>query len=372
MTLSIQPSGVQSGAEKAGSVVPAGVPEEVAFEWEAFLESQPRGQYQQSVRWGWVKEGDGWRCRLETWGCGGQLAGGFLLLIKRTRLGRLGFVNKGPVLAEETPETVSAALDRVVRVALEERLQALIVQPPDASAIGSDELWGRGFCKSPVPGIIDATLVASLEGGSEGILHRLSRSARRELRLARERGVRVVEGGPADLPAFFELMCLTCRRQGARPNPSSVEALRRRWTAFGSNMRLLLALVGDELVAGLSLLRFGERCTFEKKGWNGRHAAAFPNTLLNVEAMFRAAEWGCRVVDFCAIDRSLAERMLGGQSVDEDLAKTRHAFNVRLGARPVLLPPALVRARYGWQRCWLDWLLARAFISRRLAGSSDG
>jgi lipid II:glycine glycyltransferase (peptidoglycan interpeptide bridge formation enzyme) len=338
-----------------------------AVRWEGFLRNHPLGQYQQSVRWAWVKEGEGWRSRLVTWSdCNGSMAGGSLLLIKNTRFGRVGFVNKGPVLKEEHPNSIGLAMQRLLDTAASERVRALIVQPPDESRIAPADLRSHGFCRAPVPGIIDATLIASLEGGQEGVRSRLSRTARKQARQAQDRGVQTVEGTRADLPVFFELMCVTCRRQGVPPNPASVEALYRRWDAFTPDIRLFLATVKGEAVAGLLVLRFGDRCVFEKKGWNEKFPEAHPNTLLNVEAMMRAAAWGCRVVDFGAMDRSLAERMLAGKAVETELAATRYAFNLRLGARPVLLPEARVWIPWKWQRPWLDWLLSVPAFARRL------
>lgn len=340
--------------------------------WERFLASHPLGQYQQSVRWARVKQGDGWSARLKTWTSGHELAGGFLMLVKKTRLGRLGFVNKGPVLREETPEFINEALNRLVRTAQEEQLRGLIVQPPDFSKIRREHLHRHGFSLRAVPGIIDATLIASLEGGAEAIYKRLGSTARNEARRAMERGVRVVEGDQADLPVFFDLMCQSCVRQKVRPNPSSVQALRLRWEAFGHDIKLLFADVGNERIAGLLLLRFADRCTFEKKGWNEKYPKCFPNTLLYVEAMRKAAEWGCRSADFGAMDRSLAERILKEGTAPGELAATRHSFHYRLGGMPVLLPPAQIRVWPRFLTGCMDFCLAWPRLSRWLGHRVGG
>jgi len=318
------------------------------------------------MRWARVKQGDGWQGLLHLWDSAGRIEGGFLLLIKATRWGRIGFVNKGPVLAREGPESVRDALRRVLDVARTERLRALVLQPPDRSSIRWEDLRHFGFCRAPVPGIIDATLIASLDGGREGILARLSRTARKQVRSALRHGVGIVEGTRSDLPRFFELMCHTCRRQGVTPNPANVEGIYRRWDAFQSQVKVLFARIGEELVAGRLLICFGVTCTSEKKGWNERFPEAHPNTLLSVEAMVRAAEWGCRYMDFAAMDRRLAERMLRGEDVEKEISSTRYNFNLRLGARPFLLPCAHVWMPRAWQRPWVDWVLSRRWLARQL------
>lgn len=344
----------------------AGTHEVEASNWDNFLRGNPRGQYQQSSRWAWVKAGEGWDARVETWGESGEIAGGFQLLIRSTRWGRIGFINKGPVLAQETPKAIQEALRSVVQFARSERLRALILQPPDLSRIQQEDLERVGFCRGAVPGIIDATLIVSLEGGPESIRARMGRTSRREVRQAIERGVQIVEGARSDLPRFFELMCHTCRRQGVAPNPGTVEALYWRWDAFGPDIRLLFATVRGEAVAGLLLHKFGSRCSFEKKGWSEAHPEAHPNTLLHVEAMYHAAAWGCNNVDFCAMDRPLAERMLRGENVEQELAETRHAFNIRLGARPMLLPSAQVCVFKPWQKWLLNWCLGKPGMAWRM------
>lgn len=344
--------------------MPEGVDSERAIQWEHFLWNNQRGHYQQSVRWAWVKQSEGWRARLETWSRGGSVRGGFLLLIKLTRFGKLGFINKGPVLTDESPECVREALDRVLESAETERLRAVIVQPPDASQISPEDLQRVGFCRSPVPGIIDATLIASLDGGADAVFRRLGPTTRNEVRRGRERGVVVEEGKRSELDIFFDLMCHTCRRQGVQPNPASVEAFHRRWQAFGPLMRLILARVEGETVAGLTMLHYGQRCTIEKKGWNERHARAFPNTVLYVESMIRAAEWGCEVMDFGSMDRPLAERMLRGEDVKRELASTRHAFHYRLGGRPLLQPLAQVLVWPTWLGSLVGHCLARPTLVR--------
>jgi len=128
--------------------------------WEAFLAANPRGQFQQSWRWAEVKVAEGWQGVLETWPAGAEeLAGGFLMLIKATRLGRVGFVNKGPVLREETVVELAKALAAIQRVAREQHLRAVILQLPDGSQIAPELLWRKGFGKSPVAGVLDATLI---------------------------------------------------------------------------------------------------------------------------------------------------------------------------------------------------------------------
>ena len=62
------------------------------------------------------------------------------------------------------------------------------------------------------------------------------------------------------------------------------------------------------------------------------------NFLLHVEALRWASEKGYRTFDFVALDREIAENLLANKLLDEKQRKTRHMFNLRRAANPMLLP----------------------------------
>ena len=349
-------------------VIPTSSPDNSGLaEWEAFLEAHPLGQFQQSTRWAKAKAADGWEARLFTFRNAEELTGGFLILIKLTRWGRVGFVNKGPVLEEESASHIQLALDAVRRVVVEERLRALVLQPPDLSQISPNSLRAAGFSSWSVPGVLDATAWASLEGGPEAIRARMGRTAQKECHQALAKGVRIFEGDASHLGLFFDLMAHTCQRQGVDPNPPSVKTLQAVWNSFGSRVHLLFAQIEAQTVAGLLILCFGNRSTFWKKGWNEKFPEAHPNTLLNYEAMVRSHAWGCNFVDFTGMDRTLAERWgASDKSVHADLNKTRHAFNIRLGAVPRILPPARLYTPSRFGRIWAGIAIRARFLRNAL------
>lgn len=342
--------------------------ERVASGWEEFLRQNPRGQFQQSLRWAEAKALDGWSAEVQVWPRPEWIEGGFMMLYKSSRFGRVGFVNKGPVCREETPEAVASAIESVCQKARALGLRALVVQPPDASGIGTEDMVRHGFLGVRVPGVVDAAAMCRVDGGRPAIEGQMSRSAKQNCRQAVRRGVEVVEGRRDDLPVFFDLMLGSCRRQRARPNPARVEALERLWDAFDPDVRLFFARLQGQAVAGLLLIKFGKRCTFWKKGWNERVPETHANALLNFHAMVEAAEWGCDEVDFVAMDRRLAERWKPGHTMDDELGQSRHAFNLRLGARPVLLPRAQVYVSSRVLRPLVGLLLSRPALARLIEG----
>lgn len=337
-----------------------------AAEWDAFLGSNERGQFQQASGWGRTKALDGWNSERIGLRDEEGIAAGVQLLWKRTRLGCIGYVSKGPVLRDENQPAIAAALDALQRKARELHLLAMIVQPPDRSRIPSDLMVSRGFSRSPVESVIRSTAIIDVTGGIEACRKGMSRQARREMRRAAEQGVTIRTGDRSDLPSFFDMMCYSSARQGSRPNPSRAELLRALWDAFPERLNLWLAMRGKELVAGLLGIAFNDRLTLWKKGWSPGHQALFANTLLNGTAIEWAASTGLREVDFVGMSLDNAETLLGGQSLSEKQRRTRDFFNLRLGAQPALLPPARLyitasALRWGYRTLarvnWLDRLI---------------
>jgi lipid II:glycine glycyltransferase (peptidoglycan interpeptide bridge formation enzyme) len=311
-----------------------------AAAWDAFLERTPLGQFQQTSRWARVKALDGWKAERVWLDPRRPDAGGLQLLWKPTRLGNMGYVSKGPVLPNEDQSAVNALLTELQSTAARLGLRALILQPPDQSAITPSDLHRHGFGTKPLDSVIRATAVIDVSAGRAALLARMNRQVRREARLAAERGVTVRQGGREDLACFFALMELSCRRQQTAPNPARVELLEALWDEFSPNIILGLAAVHGEPVAGLLMLGHGSRLSFWKKGWDSKDRHSFANCLLNVEAIGWAHDRGYQTVDFVGLDPQIAETLATGGQLTESQLRSRHMFNLRLGAEPKLLPPA--------------------------------
>jgi hypothetical protein len=262
------------------------------------------------------------------------------LLWKQGRLARIGYVSKGPVLQEESDAAVHAALDSVKAAARRLRLAAVVVQPPDDSAISTDTMVGHDFLREPLQSVVRATAIVSLEGGADGVVGRMSRTARQDWRSARRAGVNLRWGKRNDLDLFFRLMCESSRRQHAIPNPGRVELLDALWNAFPERLSLAFAEHGGVAQAGLLMIRQGHRILFWKKGWNTEQPRLFANQFLMTECLCWASGMGFVSADMLAMSPEIAATLLSGAGLSEEQRRNRDLFNLRLGARPKLLPPA--------------------------------
>ncbi|MBX3748156.1 MAG: GNAT family N-acetyltransferase [Verrucomicrobiae bacterium] len=343
--------------------------------WDAFLEGSILGQFQQSAAWAGVKAVEGWDGLCMVLKREGRIAGGAQVLHKRTRFGRLAFVNKGPVVEPGDMETREEALRQLVTLQRREGWRALLVQGPDGDPDGLEPLRRHGFVEERLMNIIDSTLMIDLGDGWEAVRGRFRRKARRNLRPVADDPLTVVEGGEADLETFFELMRNTCRRQGVRPNPGRIEGLRAMWEGFHPQGRIHVPFVerrGRKVAGGLCFC-FRDRVTFWKKGWDPEGGGSTVNFVLTAEVIRWAAERGYRWLDFATLDRDIAQAMARGEEPPEDLTDRRDFFNLSFGGQAHLLPGPMIRlanpvAALGYRLATSGPLLRRAQrVLRRLA-----
>jgi len=317
-----------------------------AERWDEFLEAQEEGQFQQTTFWARAKEPEGWRPFRLLLRQDQQIVGGVQVLVKQTRLGRVGFVSKGPVVGPGAESGLRQLHQSLIQAQREQGWLALVLQAPDrAQAAGPEP--GLGFLRERMLGVIQSTLVVDLSVGREAVQAGFRRTVRKEIRQAQERGVSIVEGQEAELPAFFALMDATCRRQQTKPNPPDLPATQALWKAFAARGQARLHFAvheGRKLAGGLSLF-FGPRATFWKKGWSQTETELHANTLLTSDAIRWAADHGYRGLDFVVLDRDIAEAMTQKRELPADAPTRRDWFNLGFGGQGWLLPPAWIRFR---------------------------
>jgi len=309
-------------------------------EWDTFLQTLPFGQFQQSSLWAAVKTGDGWHPLRVIIRQDEIILGGFQILFRSRKMIREGYLNKGPVYREADPDLLNWLLDLIERTARSHGIDVLVLQAPDDDQSFTALQNQRRYAANGLASIITATFCIPLGRDLPPAETRMRRTVRLEARQAVRRGVVIREGGVSDIPAFFEMMCVTCRRQETSPNPSSEGALLRLWSVFVAKRlaRLTIAECDGKPTAGLLTLRFGTRVTQWKKGWNEEFREKHPNTLLAFESIQWAERHGGTCVDFVGGDRAYAHAILDGKVPSEDLRASRYFFLLGFGAEPRLLP----------------------------------
>ena len=315
--------------------------------WDHFLQGVRLGHLQQSSAWARAKAIYGWQPIRMVVTLDGKVVGGFQILARRGRVGHIGYAARAPVVVPEDPALVDFTLELLTRTAKDSHLTALLIQPPDFSAIDGAALARHRFLPNYMKDLILATCLLDLSAGMDQIDRGIRRSTMVEVRQARRRGITIREGGDADVGTFFRLMSTTCQRRGGTPDPATEEAMMELWKAFRAcgSARLTLAEFEGEAVAGGLFMCFGDRVTFWRKGWLKAHRERHPNQLLLYEGIEWAHRNGYKLFDFCALYFETAAALLRGEPLSEAQKQTKDYAHLAFGPKPLLLSQGSVYLR---------------------------
>lgn len=175
-----------------------------------------------------------------------------------------------------------------------------------------------------------------LERGEAALWAHVDPGSRRAIRKAEAAGVAVRTTADArDVRAFFELhLAVRKRKYGLLAQPYRFfEAIRDRFLAVGQGA-LLLAEVGGAPVAGVLLLRWGDRLYYKFNASRADDLAVRPNDLLMWHAIRHGLAQGCTVLDLGLSDWD-----------QEGLVRYKRKYATREGRidfveRPPRTPPA--------------------------------
>jgi lipid II:glycine glycyltransferase (peptidoglycan interpeptide bridge formation enzyme) len=129
----------------------------------------------------------------------------------------------------------------------------------------------------------------------------MKQKTRYNVRLAARKGIEIRDGTPADLDDFYRLYQETAGRDEFFLQPKSIYermfCLFREAGAFA----MLLAHHGGQLIAAVTLVRFGRTCWYLQGASANRHRNLMATYLLQWESIKRAKTWGCTLYDFRAV-----------------------------------------------------------------------
>ena len=315
----------------------------------AFVTARSSVSHMQVPSWGDVKPD--WRAESLGWIDGnGRLVGvGLVLLRPLPKLKRyLAYLPEGPVidwaaadleqwlrpmlayLKQRGAFTVKMGPPVVVRRWSAEAVKAAIADPQarrlgDAEATDeephavdlADRLRRMGWQRTE-PGGEDGFAAGQpryvfqvpFAGRSLEDIHRsLNQQWRRNIKKAEKAGVKVVQGGYEDLPAFYDLYVETAERDRFIPRPLAY--FQRMWTALraedADRMRLYLAHHEGDVLAAATMLTVGEHVWYSYGASTSRKREVQPNNAIQWRMMCDAHELGAGVYDFRGITDTLDE-----------------------------------------------------------------
>lgn len=270
--------------------------------WDDFVAEAPDGHILQSWAWGQFKGSFGWRARRVALERGGHIVAAAQVLLRKSPLGPLAYVPKGPVVARLSAELFPALISAVQDVARQERAFLLKIEPdwPDG-ADATHWLTERGFQASRQPIQPRRTILVDLTRDEETMLAEMKSKTRYNIRLAERKGVSVREGGAEELGVFHQLMEVTGERDRFGTHSRAYYAEVWRHFAPSGRARLFLAEYEGIVLAGVLALAFGGKAWNMYSASGNEHRNLMPNYLLQWEAMRWAKAKGCRTYDLWGI-----------------------------------------------------------------------
>ncbi len=313
------------GAESAIHVEPAGL--EVLSAGRALLQSRFWAEFRRQLGW----EPRAFSCR----------SGGrdfpLLVLVRPLPLRqRLAYVPHGPEVPDRQQENgpflaaLAAALRPQLAGCLFLRFDLPWTLRPEGEASLRDgglgaaglhpgDFHAAGLRKAPMDIQPPDTVVLDLRYEEESLLAAMKAKTRYNIGLAAKKGVRVEEGGAADLPAWYELYRETARRdritlhdfdyyrrqfEFARAGGGAGDGAAGQEPGSRPELKLLLARHEGDLLAGIIVAVHGQAATYLYGASSDAKRNLMPAYALQWEAIRLARRQGCQTYDLFGIPPS--------------------------------------------------------------------
>ena len=270
--------------------------------WDRFVANCPTGHLLQTWAWGELKARYGWQAMRLALSQGDQIVGGAQVLLRALPGGRhVAYVPKGPLVDWQDAAQVRTLLDELHELCRTRRCVLLKIEPPlEDMASTRDAIARHGFRPDAPTVQPPRTILVDVSSAEETILAAMKQKTRYNIRLAARKEVVVRVGGADDLPAFYDLMQTTGRRDGFGTH--SPDYYRLAFDLFSpEHAALLMAHVAGKPVAGLMVFAHGSTAYYLFGASSDAHRERMPSYLLQWEAMRWARSRGCHVYDLWGI-----------------------------------------------------------------------
>lgn len=271
-------------------------------EWNSLTKQEHCFSLLQSGEWGIFKEKMGWKVYRIAVKDNGEIIAGAQLLIKPLVLGKsIAYIPRGPIGNWLTPEISQLLLSEICRIAHAEGAIFVKIEPPIYRNSEADRLLENcHFQRSRMMNQPQTTIILDLNQGQEDILRQMRKKTRQYIHRAEREGISVRFGTLNDLPAYYDLMRLTGKREHFAAR--SHQYYRTEWEIFSidDHAALLLAYYQDQLVAVRTVYSYGQHAA-EFHAGSLTIPGIHPNYLLVWEAIKWAKSKGCITYDLWGI-----------------------------------------------------------------------
>ena len=291
------------------------ITEKTLPEYEAFVQSHPKGNFAQSYLWGKQKPMWQWDA-IAVRGEDGAIRGSLAVMTRKVPgIGRtLMYGCRGPVCDLDDRETFSQLLDGARALAKKYKSYVIKIDPdvPSSNTAFSSMLQSFGFRAKEGGKNFEAiqpryVFRLNVEGKTEEeLLANFHQKWRYNIRLAERKGVTVRVCGKEMVPAFSDLMLTTGVRNGfVTRKPEYFAAMLDN---LGEHARLYMAFdPNDTPIAGTLAIHYGDKVWYLYGASSNEHRNLMPNYLLQWRMIQWAIETNCRIYDFRGVSGDVSE-----------------------------------------------------------------
>ena len=291
------------------------ITEKTLPEYEAFVQSHPKGNFVQSYLWGKQKPMWQWDA-IAVRGEDGAIRGSLAVMTRKVPgIGRtLMYGCRGPVCDLDDRETFSQLLDGAKALAKKYKSYVIKIDPdvPSSNTAFSSMLQSFGFRAKEGGKNFEAiqpryVFRLNVEGKTEEeLLANFHQKWRYNIRLAERKGVTVRVCGKEMVPAFSDLMLTTGVRDGfVTRKPEYFAAMLDN---LGEHARLYMAFdPNDTPIAGTLAIHYGDKVWYLYGASSNEHRNLMPNYLLQWRMIQWAVETNCRIYDFRGVSGDVSE-----------------------------------------------------------------
>ena len=284
-------------------------------EYEAFLQSHPKGHFAQSVLWAKQKPMWKWEAIVSR-DQNGKIKGSLAVLIRKIVPGlpfTMMYGCRGPVTDLDDRETMKDLVDGAKKLAKKYHSYVIKIDPdvPSTETAYTKMLEELGFRLTGGGATFDAiqpqyVFRLNTEGKtSEELLMSLPQSTRRKVRAGAKKGVTVEIKGKEAVPDFARLMLETGVRDGFVTREASY--FENMLDNLGEHARLYMAYYEGQAIAGTLAIWYGDKVWYLYGASSNEHRNLMPNYMLQWSMIEWAVEKGCRIYDFRGVPGRVGE-----------------------------------------------------------------
>lgn len=238
------------------------IPGEEKERFNTFLLSSETGNIFQSYDWGQFKSLTGWKAAHVLLEDRDRVYAAATILKKSSAGLHFFYSPRGPVMDNRSPGLLALFSRGVTALAQQEKAAFWRIDPELTGSHPTNEFMRAGFVPVEAQnsfGGIQPKWVwrIPLENNTDVQWNMLKKSCRRQIKKAQNSGISIREAGAKDLPDVYKLLSATAARNGFLLRDCNYyEALWQQF-ALGSNMKTLLACLGQEPVSTAIAIGFG-------------------------------------------------------------------------------------------------------------------